>query len=220
MTRNLPSRPLAEVDRRALRARLDEYHHGERRVGLVAGGATALVIGALWLATIAATDESWLVVTVVWVVVGILIYFWVRRDLWREAHLPALRASLVSALERDEAFVLDVQARAYAEFEEVEDEGACFAFEMDGERLLFLSGQEFYPTTRFPSLDFSIVYPVDQHGREVDLWIEERGDAVPPDRVIPAAVKWEIAEAIPDSLAVIPGTVDRIDEVLRERAQM
>lgn len=114
--------------------------------------------------------------------------------------------------------MLNVQARAYAEFEEVEDEGACFAFQLDGDRLLFLSGQEFYPTTRFPSLDFSIVWPLEQRGREVELWIEKRGDAARPDRVVPASVKWELAEAIPDSMAVIKGTVDRLGEVLRERA--
>lgn len=219
VTLNFRSRPLTAAERRALRGRMDGYGRHEARAGRAAGGAAALVIGALWLLTMAVTDEPWLLVTVVWLVTGIVVYLWVRRDLRREvAHLPALRASLGSALERNEARVLDVQARAYAEFEEFEDEGACFAFQLDGDRLLFLSGQEFYPTTRFPSLDFSIVCPLDQHGREVELWIEKRGDAARPERVVPASVKWELAEAIPDSMAVIQGTVDRLEEVLRERA--
>jgi hypothetical protein len=202
-----------------LRKRLDGHRRREARAGRAAWGATALVIGALWLLTLAVTDDPWLLVTVVWLITGIVVYLWVRRDLRREvAHLPTLRASLGSALERNEARVLDVQARAYAEFEEVEDEGACFAFQLDDDRLLFLSGQEFYPTTRFPSLDFSIVYPLDEHGGAVEMWIEKRGDAARPKRVVPASVKWELAEAIPDSMAVVEGTVDRLEEVLRERA--
>lgn len=60
--------------------------------------------------------------------------------------------------------------------------------------------------------------PLDREGRELDLWIEKRGDAVPPDRVLPASIKWELAETIPASMAVIRGTVARIEEVLRERA--
>jgi hypothetical protein len=37
------------------------------------------------------------------------------------------------------------------EFEEIEDEGACFAFQIEGRNeIVFLSGQEFYEGPRLP----------------------------------------------------------------------
>ena len=58
----------------------------------------------------------------------------------------------------------------------MEDEGACFAFQLeDRDEIVFLSGQEFYETAKFPSLDFSLVFPLDESGRRVDMLIERRG---------------------------------------------
>jgi hypothetical protein len=213
------TRPLTEPERRLVRTRLAQYGRREAGVGRATTGAAILVIGALWLVTLAVADAPWSAVTAFWLVVGGGIYLWVRRDLRREsAHIPALRAALAGALERDEASVLDVRATAYAELEEAEDEGACFAFQVDDDRLLFLHGQEFYPSAGFPSHDFSLVSPLDPHGGEADRWIEKRGEAVPPARVIPAAAKWELADGIPASGTVIPGTLDRLEAILRERA--
>jgi hypothetical protein len=80
--------------------------------------------------------------------------------------------------------------------------------------LFFVSGQEFYPEARFPSLDFSLVYPRDEEGGTVDFWIEKRADRAEPDRVIPARVKKELE--IPESFAVLRADLDRIEEVLRQ----
>lgn len=211
-------RPLAAAERRLLSGKIRRYgaHPGavERSARLASAGIFAL----LWLLTLVLTDAPWPLVTGFWLVLGVLIHLWVLRDLRKESrHLPALVRSLEGALERDEAESFDVVAVAYAEFEELEDEGACYAFDLGDGRLVFLAGQQFYPSARFPSLDFSVVYPLDGGGRPADMWIEKRGAAFPPARIITASLKGELAERIPLTLEVVHGRLDELEELLARR---
>jgi len=50
------------------------------------------------------------------------------------------------------------------EFEEEEDEDACYAFQLDGGRILFVAGQSYYRSARFPNTDFSLVGLYDKEG--------------------------------------------------------
>jgi hypothetical protein len=68
-----------------------------------------------------------------------------------QRQLDAIVLSLESALRRNAADVYDVRAIAFAELEEIEDEGACYAFELEGERIVFITGQEFYEAPAFPA---------------------------------------------------------------------
>ena len=120
---------------------------------------------------------------------------------------------LESALRRSEADVYDIRASAHAVFEEIEDEGACYAFELEGGRVVFVAGQEFYEGARFPSLDFSLVYPLDEHGQPVEMFIEKRGGKTAPARRIPAAVKKSLN--IPDHLELRAGRIDDLEGLLR-----
>lgn len=214
------TRPLTEAERRLLRCKARQHGlrpgHVERAAGLGAG----VVGGGLWLLTLLATDVSWPVVTVFWLVLGGLIYLWVLRDLRKEAaHLPTMVAAMEGALRRDEAESFDVAARAYAELEEVEDEGAFWAFDLGDDRIVVLAGQQFYPSARFPSLDFSVVYPLDEDGGYADMWLQKRGPAVPPARVLPAALKRELAGRLPEPLEVLEGPLAELEELLRRRAE-
>jgi hypothetical protein len=219
MTLEPRTRPLTDAERRLLRCKVRRYRRRpgglKRSVGVAAVGLT----GVLWAVTMLASDLSWLVVTAVWLALGVLLYLWVLRDLQKElGPLPGMVAALESALERNEAESYDVQAVGYAAFEEVEDEGACYAFDLGDGRVVFLVGQQFYPSARFPSLDFSVVHPLDQHGGAADLWIEKRDDAAPPDRVIPAQVKRELfAHGYPEPLDVVAGDLEGLEESLRRR---
>lgn len=211
------TRPLTAAERRLLRCKIRQYGRRpgdlERSVRLAGVG----IVGVLWLWTLLATDLSWLVVTAVWLVIGVAIYVWVLRDLRKElGHLPGVVSSMESALERDEVESFDVEAVGYAEFEEVADEGACWAFDLGDGRVVFLVGQQFYPSARFPSLDFSVVHPLDEDGASADMWIEKRGDAVPPDRVIPMDVKWELlGDCFPESLDVVHGELAGLEGTVR-----
>ena len=126
--------------------------------------------------TLLASDAPWLVITGFWLVVGAGITLWARRDLRKDtASRQQWIQGLESALRRAEADVYDILAGAFVELEEFEDEGACYAFALDESRVVFISGQEFYEAARFPSLDFSLVYVLDEAGRVADMLIENVG---------------------------------------------
>lgn len=208
-------RPLTGAERGRLEERLEELRRSARSGarGPVAVAAAAAVV--LWILTLLASDASWVAVTAFWAAAGTLLALWVRRDQRPDGFsLEAMAAETDSALRRGEAEVYDIAARRYVEFEEVEDEGACWAFELGDGRVAFLAGQEMYAAPGFPSLDFSLVYPLDGRGRAVDLWIEPRGEPVPPARVIPAAVKLRLADALPAHLESVRADLDRLEEAL------
>ena len=172
----------------------------------------------LWLWTILASDASWFVVTAFWLIVGGAITLWVRRDMGAHGrHFEGMARGLESALRRNAADVYDVRATAFAELEEIEDEGACYAFEIEEGRLAFIQGQEFYESARFPSLDFSLVYVLDEAGRTVEMFIDKRGARAAPVKRIPSAIKQRLD--VPDHLEVRAGKIDNLEDILRPPEQ-
>jgi hypothetical protein len=209
-------RPLTEKERRVIRAKIGSLTAAARRSSRVYLPIAAATIFVLWLATILASDAPWVVITVFWLVVGGVITLWVRRDMRKHAgHLQEMARGLESALRRNTADVYDVRAKAFAEVEEIEDEGACYAFELEGDRLVFIIGQQFYDSVRFPSLDFSLVYVLDEHGGTVDMLIDKRGVKARPARTIPAAVKRGLD--VPEHLEVRIGRIGDLERALNTR---
>ncbi|HSM09103.1 MAG TPA: hypothetical protein VLA33_08815 [Gemmatimonadota bacterium] len=212
-------RPLTEADRARLRRLAGElvaYRQTVRRGTWI---ALAAVLLALWIVTLLASDAPAVWVTLAWLAIGAVLALWLGHDLRSQtAHVRSVAASMESALERGEAASYDIVARAYTEFEEAEDEGACWAFDLGDGRIVFVIGQEYYREDGFPSHDFSLVQPLDESGRPAHEWIEKRGEAMPPARAIPAGVKWELADGIPGHLGVVRAELERLEEVLAERA--
>lgn len=210
----LPSRKrrLSAAEKRLLSAKARQLRTrsaGPRRILLLSGA----VIGLLWLLTLLASDAAWWAITVFWVVVGSAFAFWMWRDAQGDAvHIRAMAQQLQSAMRRDEAEVFDFTSRAYAEFEEVEDEGACYAFDLGEDVVAFVVGQQFYGAARFPSLDFSLVYPLDESGHSVDMLIEKRGPTATPVRIIPGTVKSKLE--MPEHLGVVRAGLERIEDAL------
>lgn len=207
-------RPLTPAETRVLRAKAADIAGRSRRAPRSALFAGMGVFATLWLLTLLASDASWLVVSAFWAVVGGGITLWVRRDIRQEGRqLAEVAQGLESALRRNAADVYDIQAKAFAELEEIEDEGAFYAFELQAGRLVFITGQEFYDGARFPSLDFSLVYILDERGRTVDMLIDKRGPKARPARTIPRELKHELA--VPDHLQVMNGTLAELERLLR-----
>ena len=103
-----------------------------------------------------------------------------------------LNRPLQSAQRRNVAETFDVRATRFVLFEKIEDEGADYAFELGDNQILFVHGQDFYPTARFPCLNFSIVHLLDELGKHLDIWIEKRSAKAAPGRVIPAETKKQL----------------------------
>ena len=148
-------RPLTEAERRVIQAKVRASQARSRQASSRAPVISRGIVLVLWLLTLLASDAPWTVVTVFWLVVGAL-----SRGGSGAACGRTRRSSeqwtqgLESALRRDAADVYDVRARAFVELEEFEDEGACYAFELDPGRVVFVSGQEFYEAARFPEPRF------------------------------------------------------------------
>ena len=149
--------------------------------------------------------------TVFWGAVGSGIILWARRDFRKD--LGAILHRHKSARNRNEAEVFEIQSKSFVEFEEVEDESACYAFEIGGDRIVFVTDQEFYPGPRFPCHDFAVVHILNERGDPVDMVIEKRGPRAQAVRMIPAATKLELE--IPEHLEVITGTLTQVEDLLR-----
>jgi len=207
-------RPLTRQETRLLTAKVRSLQARSRRASLAALQLGAGIIALLWIVTLVASDAPPLVVSLFWLVAGGVILLWVRRDMRTHArNQDTMVRSFESSLRRNAADVYDVHARAFAEFEEVEDEGACYAFELEGERLLFISGQQFYPEAKFPSLDFSLVYVLDERDQTVDMFVDKRGPRAEPTRTISATVKEELD--VPGHLETRVGRLDDLERQLR-----
>jgi hypothetical protein len=207
-------RPLTAAERRLIEAKARSLTAGGQRASaksLRIAGSTILV---LWLLTLVASDASWPIVTAFWLVVGSGITLWVRRDIRKDAvHLEEMAGRLESSLRGNLADVYEIRANSFVEFQEIEDEGACYAFELDGNRFVFITGQEFYAGARFPSLDFGLVYVLDQRGETVDMFIDKRGAKARPARTIPADVKRQLE--LPGHLEVIVARLSELESCLR-----
>jgi len=186
-----------------------------RRAVLPAGGAVA---GILWVATLLASDAPWPVITAFWLIVGTTLIWWVGRGLAAEgADMGGVAAMLRDAADRGEAEEVRIRATALVELEEVEDEGACWGFQVGERRMVFLCGQEFYATRSFPSLDVTLVHPLSSKGPPVDVWIEPNGPRATPDLTVPADRKWALE--VPGHLDVVEAAAETLVEDLGPAAR-
>lgn len=200
-------RPLRESERRLLRARLAALESASASLPAAVLLPAAAVFAVLWSTTLMFSDAPVTVITAFWIVVGGAITYWVYREQRRDLlHVEPARRRLASALRRGEADTYDFRNSAIVEFEELEDEGACYAFQLADQRVAFLCGQEFYPHGRFPSRDFSLVYPLAEDGEAVDMVIEKRGPRAHPDRRLSSNDRERLE--ITTSLEVRGGRID------------
>ena len=120
-------------------------------------------------------------------------------------------SNIEATIARNEAQVVHCQSNRMVSFEEIEDEGADYCFQVEDGRLLFISGQEFYETTRFPNTDFELVTAFGSDRHPVLFHIYCQGQKLKPLRVIPANAKKALT--LPEHLTVIEGTLDQLEQL-------
>jgi hypothetical protein len=183
-------RPLDRAERRLLGARLSALRArrgSRRRVGL----AAAVVIGPLWLLTLlAARGVPWWVPSLFWLALAGGIGLWVFLQEARNARSAA--AQLERALGFDRVRERRVRASEVIEVEEAGDEGACWLFQLPGDHILVLAGQEYYETARFPSDDFSLVDILLDGGSVLEELIAPHGRKLPPSRRLPERLRAKL----------------------------
>jgi len=203
-------RPLSGDERRDLETRLRnaQLESGQALVktGLASGG----VCGVLAIATFVASSAPRVIVLVFWVAAWIAFTLWIGLP-WRRL-MREQRATLEEALRTNRVREVRLQSAAVIEFEEEEDEGACYAFGEGSDQSVFVVGQEFYEDEDFPNSDFSMIELLGQRGQAVDVLLVKRGAPLRPIRVVPANVKRRYE--IPEHLTVVAVPLDRIEDAL------
>jgi hypothetical protein len=184
-------RPLSRTERRLLTGRLCALRGRKgllrRRVGL----AVAAVVGPLWLLTLlGARDLPWWGATAPWAGLAGAIGLWVLQS--EKGNARSAAALLERALRFDQVQEQRVRASELVEVEEGADEGACWLFQLPGDRVLVLAGQEYYETARFPSDDFSLVDIRLDGGGVLEQLIQPHGHKLQPGRRLPAAFRGKL----------------------------
>ena len=209
------TRPLNEKERRLLQStvawRKRRVRAGPKRITFFALTMFTLFWGVLLLASLKDKRGP------AWYQTGLIAAAFVfPLSAWTYLrNRPELIADLQrheGALRRNEAQVTRVQSNEMVEFEEQEDEGACYAFQLDNRRILFISGQEFYPSAKFPNTDFSLVDIPAEDGVLVQSFVEKNGRKLRALREIPSQQKAHLR--IPVHLEIVDGDLDRIEQIL------
>jgi|SRR5579864_1233544 len=204
-------RPLNTSEQRILRNSLSREEGrlkaASRRI--VVFGVT--VFGVFWGLTVLADKRSLLPATIFWLLVLPPLLWWAylsaRRDIRSSIH------RLQSAFLKNEVRELRVEAKELVEFAELEDEGACYAFQVESDKVLFIVGQDYYSSARFPNTDFSLNQIVNQEGKVIEEVITKRGTKLSPKRTIASAIKSKLW--VPENLQVIEGHVDDLELLLQ-----
>jgi len=208
-------RLLNEKEHRLLRWALDRRKRRvkvlRRRMIFTGLALFAAFSGMMIVATVAdKKGPAWYYCSLIGAAIAFPISLWsylsLRRKFIADVQL------LESALCRNEARVTRIQSDAMVEFEEEEDEGACYAFQLENRQIVFLSGQEFYPSAKFPNSDFSLVSIYGDRGILAESFIEKNGDKLEALRTISARQKSRMK--IPDNMETVEGNLDQIEQIL------
>ena len=203
------TRQLSETERRLLAGALA---HRQRRLKSLPRRqliACVAIFGVLWAGTMIATKTPWYIVSPIWFGIGSVIFLWIHFS-----EKPKEKANVelyAETLRRNQALETRIQSDEMVELEEEEDEGACYAFQLNGKRIVFVSGQGFYASARFPNSDFSLVRIYSENQVLVEI-IEKHGKKLKPKWKISAERKAKLK--VPDHLEVIEGTLDDLEKLL------
>jgi len=204
-------RALNAGERAELTARLRRAQSESATALLKSGAASAAICAVLGILTALASEAPVPVIAAFWCGMALLFTIWVGWPWHRlmRQQIPMLEDALVA----DRAIETRIQSTRVIEFEEVEDEGACYAFEHEEGLSLFVVGQEFYEDDDFPNTDFSIVDLLGAGAVPVVTLLLKPGSKLRPERVVPATIKNALE--LPEHLTVLPVPLERVEDTLR-----
>jgi hypothetical protein len=207
-------RPLSDEEHSQLKARLAKARTEGMMALVKTGGASAAVCGVLAILALFASTAPRALVVAFWALLWLVFTVWIGLP-WRRL-MRGQEDNLAEAIRTNRAREIRLQTTRVVEFEEEEDEGACYAFDHDGHAAVFIVGQEFYEDNDFPNTDFSMVEILGHRGQAIDVLIVKRGRTLRPERIIPAAVKNGLE--LPEHLTIVPGELERIEALLSSRS--
>jgi hypothetical protein len=208
-------RPLTKTERRHLERELKRLSRPSPMIGSGYFGCSGIVFGVLWLLTLLAEGRAALLpASVLWGVlfVGLPIVLDAGDAISRPKRIRELRSHITGLIERNLAREERVEASAMVAFEELEDHGLWYAYQVEPEVVYFLSiGQEYPWDRRVRCSAFSIV----ELGRSW-AYVSKRGRPLEPARVISAEEQARMGLGPGARLPVgtFPGRLDNLEEIL------
>jgi hypothetical protein len=139
------------------------------------------------------------------------IFAWATRDARRDSLQRRKRWQAI--LDDNRVDVLRCVAGEVVEWEEKEDEGKTYFFQIEEDKILVLTGQEYYPTRRFPNDDFELV--ISEGERPVFGYTRCLGNKLNPQFVLPASSKREWYQ--PQDREIFEGRVSDLESILRRK---
>ena len=206
-------RPLSRKEQRLLSAQLTRLRKLVASFQRRTAGGLLIVGGVLASVTAIATWKekgSLPIVIVLWLGICAVLHGWER--IKTKPKLERQVSRFEQALARNEGHVVRIQSEAVVEFAELQDEGPCYAFQLDGGRIVFLSGPGYPASTTFPSTDFSLVRIYDAASTLIEEFMEKDGSRLNARRRIPGNVKAKLK--MPDHLKVLEGSLDELEKIL------
>ena len=213
-------RKLTEKEIRFLKARVraDERRHRSRFqivcIQCLIGFGIAGVICLLGKFLSEDTPPLWFFMLIFWGAGVFLSALLVKGALKDHRAVSQTLSNFKNALQHGRARVETIQAHRMIEVEELEDEGACYFFEIDSRRLYQLCGQEYYASAQFPSTDFSLIDILDSHGNPVTSFLEKKGTRLEPCKMISATDK--IKDLIPYDQKFFDCSIDAFETYITQ----
>jgi hypothetical protein len=218
MNYNRIVRSLDEKEQRFLRnqrAALLRRHGTLGKKAVTAVATYCIIFGVTALLTYLTEGRNLRFILLFWSVIGALIA--VPAFIQERRKVSQRLKAYDFALAANKAEELRVQSAKMWEFEEQDDEGACYAFELTSGGVVFVVGQDFYASARFPNTDFSIVEIRDPEGRILEMLIEKRGEKLAPEKRVLAREKEHIQ--MPDFGSIFDGTLEEVWQKLKNPAK-
>ena len=214
-------RPMTAAELRLLKVPLRRKQRPEKHGLSVALGMFLMIFGFFLVACLAATvidhQPAWYYSILIAFGVSALVWIVAYPGLRREQKRMEARCRMYeAAIQRNEVHVTHIQSDEMVEFEEEEDEGACYAFQVNGPRIVFVSGQDYYASAKFPNNDFSLV---DLHGPDgtiLEGWVQKHGKKLKPLKKLPGKLRWHIDS---EHLQVIEGDLADLERLLAKEPQ-
>jgi hypothetical protein len=202
-------RHLTKSEQRSLRCELSREK--KRFSAILSRGVQAfcLVILPLWALSVFVLPAQWTLLTLFWFAFAVIVcgsaYYSEKR------RLGNIVRQLEEAVALNQAHVTKIQSLEFVEIEEQDDEGPTYAFQLPGNKIVFVSNQDF-PTAKFPNSEFSLVEIRDNAGKLVHWVVAKEGVKITPLRKISARNARHLW--VPNYLDVIDGTLDELEQLL------
>ena len=197
---------------RYLKARLGMLRTQRRLISKRTLACNAVLFGSLAGVTLLAErDVDPRLIVCFWVIAGVCIGSW--SFLEERKRIAKREKGLEVVISQGVVHEFRFLSSRVAEFEEIEDEGACYAFELTAGGVVLIAGQDFYESAKFPNNDFSIVEFRGPGAKTVDFQIKKRGEKLTPFKCVSSRDKKRLA--LPEHLTFVAGTLDSFFESLQ-----